>query len=48
MSKANEIASKAENETIVAFVRTLKSLKGKITIKLKRIENPRIGIDNIY
>jgi hypothetical protein len=27
------MASKAENETIVAFVRKLKSLKGKITIK---------------
>jgi hypothetical protein len=41
MSKANEMASKAENETIVVpFVRN--QLKEKITIKLKRIENPRI------
>jgi hypothetical protein len=45
MSKSQR-DSKAENETIVALVQ-LKSLKGKITIKLKRIET-KIGIDNIY
>jgi hypothetical protein len=35
------MASKAENETMSVLL-CPKSLKEKITIKLKRIENPRI------
>jgi hypothetical protein len=46
MSKANEMASKAENETIVALCPYTEIIERKNNNKVKRIE--RIGIDNIY
>jgi hypothetical protein len=42
------MASKAENETIVALCPYTEIIERKNNNKVKKDRNPRIGIDNIY